>query len=580
MWQQNLAQELNDAIPSQRDGIISCYETLTGKSRTTLYRIARKNGFSSGRKQRSDKGDCCLDDRQIDYLAGLIHTSSRQKKGPIMDVETALDIAVQNGEITAGQVSVSRATAILQERGLSARHLKRDDPHTTMKSKHPNHIHVFDSSICVQYYLRGKKGACIMDERDFNVKKPKNLEKISKNRIIRFNLVDHYSGYIYLKYYNAHAENKEITYDFLTSAWRGGEHDGIIFKGVPTGILMDAGAFNMAKSMLNFFKALDIQIPASMPHNARRQGSSESAHNIIERKFESRLAFQPAWNVEQLNKWAFAWSAFLNNTRRHSRHGQTRTAFWSKITSEQLRLLPSQEILHALFAEPVVSRTVGGDYSISYKPPKVEKKQFYNLKDIGVAPGDKVDVRLHPFWWPDICVIFEGKEFRLEPIEFDESGFRSDAPMILEEYKDVPYSPRQRKIKEIEKAAYGDDIHKPRAKRTPFSGDINPFQFEESETITDVVDGEEMDIDIPEIDDMTPVFADVVKPVCVKEEKPIYEDKTVPVIEFLARISDCTGEPIDAAMNEMIRGRFGSFVSVVEMEKYIATLEASDGGFN
>ena len=579
-WQVEMAEQLIHSEVRDRKKVISLYQRLTGKSTPTLYRIARRNGFHGRTKKRSDTGVCCLSDDQIMYVMGLIHTSSRQKKGIIMDVETALDIAEKNDVIHPGTISVSRLTSILREKGV--RKMGRQAPHIRMKSKHPNHIHVFDSSICIQYYLRNGK-AGLMDERDFNIKKPKNLEKVSKKRIIRCNIVDHYSGYVYLKYYNAASENKEITYDFITSAWRG--MPGMCFHGVPSGILMDAGAFNVAKSMLEFFSNLGIEIPASLPHNARRQGVSEGMHNIIERKFESRLAFNPAWDIDQLNQWALNWCRWFNEKKKHSRHQKTRGQKWREIKKEELRELPSEEVLQAIFREPIQTRKVDGAYGINFKFPHIRARQQYNLKELDVNPGDVVRVRLHPYWAPDLCVIVDDQEYRVSPIEIDDNGFPVDAPVILEEYAGVPDNPRLRQKKEIERAAYGADLHKARKDQTPYHGQVKSFEFDETEDY-EAPEGVEIPIHTAIIDDMRPVEAEeeeVITPVIIsrpeveadvaseEEAAACYypEKEDVPVIALLKAISDRTGEPISSELNAEIRKEFGDTVSQSDMDLYL-----------
>ncbi|NVD26271.1 hypothetical protein HTZ97_16775, partial [Desulfuromonas acetoxidans] len=188
-----------------------------------------------GRKKREDKGmlKSELSEYQIHFVSSLMQSTARQgKKGVIMTVRRALEMAIDNHVIEAGQISESRLQAILKERGMNKAALDSDTPSIRMKSNHPNHCHIFDASICIQYYLKKGKGLAILDERDFREKKPKNFAKI-KQRLIRMVLVDHCSGTIFVKYYVAAGESQSITFDFLSSAWHGLGHDQFPFRGVP-----------------------------------------------------------------------------------------------------------------------------------------------------------------------------------------------------------------------------------------------------------------------------------------------------------------------------------------------------------
>ncbi|MBF0647190.1 hypothetical protein IR030_16730, partial [Desulfuromonas acetoxidans] len=339
-----------------------------------------------GRKKREDKGmlKSELSEYQIHFVSSLMQSTARQVKGVIMTVKKALEIAIDNGVIEEGQISESRLQAILKERGMNKAALDSDTPSIRMKSNHPNHCHIFDASICIQYYLKKGKGLAILDERDFREKKPKNFAKI-KQRLIRMVLVDHCSGTIFVKYYVAAGESQSITFDFLSSAWHGLGHDQFPFRGVPFFLLMDAGSANIAKGILAMLEALEIEIPKNMPHNPRRQGSAEGAQNIVERDFECTLHLEPAYTIDELNAWARDWMIHFNGSRIHTRHKMTRTQCWLKITPEQLRECPSDEVLQLVYSEPEFERTVAQDNTITIDTV------CYPLKHIpGIRPRVKV----------------------------------------------------------------------------------------------------------------------------------------------------------------------------------------------
>jgi len=186
-----------------------------------------------GRKKRADNGvlKTGLTDQQIELIGSLLYVTGRENKGPIMPVERAIQIAEMNGYIEPGQVTPSTMNRILRERQMSKMHMKADSPHTPMQSLHPNHVHVYDVSVCIQYYMKdGKLG--IMDERDFYKNKFDNFSKIKNAGCWRYVLVDHFSGFFVFKYYNTTGETKDNMWDFLKWAWAGAHHDKIPFRGV------------------------------------------------------------------------------------------------------------------------------------------------------------------------------------------------------------------------------------------------------------------------------------------------------------------------------------------------------------
>ena len=453
-WAREMARRLSLAVNGEKDRIIAEYQHLSGKSAATLYRIAGKYGFDSGRKRRSDAGNCTLNDHQLQFVSTLIQTTAREVKGCILPVSEALAIAEDNGVIERGRISDGRLTALLREREMNGAALDAPTPCIRMASLHPNHVHVFDASICIQYYLKGRKGLGFMDERDFNEKKPKNFDKI-KERIFRLILADHFSHYLFVKYYQTSGENARMTFDFLSSAWRGSDLEKAPFHGVPLFLLMDAGSANIAKGIMEFLRWLGIEIPANMPHNPRRQGSAECAQNIVETHFEARLHLEPASTIDELNEWVSDWLVHWNGTRTHRRHGMTRTACWLTIRQDQIRDLPCDEILRDLYAEPEVTRTVNPDYTITFR------NETYRLKHIdGIGPRKQVRVILRPYHSPQVGVVFGDTEYLIDPIGKLPGGFQESAAVIGREYKAQPETAAQKTRKVNDNMAFGDEKKK------------------------------------------------------------------------------------------------------------------------
>ncbi|MBN1104724.1 MAG: hypothetical protein JXL84_15000 [Deltaproteobacteria bacterium] len=548
-WMIEMAEQLNRAETAGRRDVIEGYRELTGKSAATLYRIARDHGFLSGRRRRADAGRRAVTGEQVALVSAIIQSTAREVKGCIMDVDTALGLAEDNGLIGPGTVSTARMQALLRENNMNRAMLDIPEPRIRMRSLHPNHVHVLDASICIQYYLRGRKGLAIMDERKFYKNKPANFSKI-KNKLIRYVLTDHFSHTIFVKYYYVAGENMETVYDFLCSAWRGGRHEKWPFRGVPFFLLMDAGAANIAKPIIGMLKQLDVQFPESMPHNPARQGSAEVAHDMVESKFESRLRIQPAATIEELNAWALDWCAWFNGTKKHRRHGMTRTGCWLKYAKqEHIRDLPSGEMMQELFAAPSETRTVDAHYCISYK------SNTYRLKHVeGIIPRrSQVLVVFRPMQWPDVGVVFNETEYIVRPLGVFDGGFLEGSAVIGAEYKALPESPVQKVRKVNENMAYGESREKGAA---PFSGTLQRVFGHMAEKLGNVAA-------MPRRGTPIEVGRDLAQ-------------KEIPIMELFKRLRDA-GVAVTPALNAELREELGGSVSVGRAEEVVrALVEGAD----
>ncbi|MHB8110893.1 MAG: hypothetical protein ACYDHW_12790 [Syntrophorhabdaceae bacterium] len=555
MWQEDLAAELKQAESAAvRKKVIEGYAQRTGFSSQHLYRIARQFGYESGRRRRSDKGTrkSGLTDRQVELVAGLIHVTAREVKGPIMPVERSMEIAADSGYIGADQLTPSGMRDILRRSQLNAASLKVADPHSRMRSLHPNHCHVFDVSVCIQYYLKGKKGLCIMDERAFYKNKLHNYAKI-KARLLRYVIVDHFSGMFYFRYFEAAGETQNNLYTFLVEAWRGRDDARYPFRGVPFHMLMDNGAANSARAVVSFLKRLEVNIPAGKPYNSQRQGAVERMHSIIEVWFESGLRVQPAYDLETLNNWAFDFCIHHNATRAHTRHGMTRTQCWLLIKEEQLRDLPDAEILSELYSytDEQFTRAVGRDYSISYKG------EPYNLKHIdGIVPGvSTVRIVIKPFTPETIGVAFNDIVYEVKPIKTlpaELGAFPVNAAIIGEEFKAQPESTVQQAKKRIENMAYGEDRKKD---QIPFEG-LKVFGHQADKVDLTLMPrrGTPMEIDRS------------------------VTQKRISFMEFLKRLTGRVGA-ISKEQNQALREVFGDSIDLSRADEVIAQIEA-EGNWN
>lgn len=462
-WEQELAERLTQAVNGEKERIIAEYKRMTGLASATLYRRAKEHGFNAGRKKREDAGvlKCGLTDEQIEYIAALVHATARDNKGGIMPVERALEIAIDNGIIEPGQISVARMQQILREREISKKHLREATPHVEMRSLFPNEVHLVDVSVCIQYYLKNGKMK-LMREAEFYKNKPENFAKV-KTRLLRYLLVDHFSGAFHLKYYDTTGETSLNLFEFLCEGWLPKDDPRLPFHGVPFYMLWDAGSAALSKPMQTMFERLGIKTPEGLPHNPRRQGAVETMHNVIEQWFESGLKIQPATSVEQLNSWARDWTIKFQAVKVHTRHAMPRTACWLQIKTEQLRVT-TFEVLQQVFYRPAEVRTVDGTRSISFMG------KTYRLRHIeGIRPGSKVMVILRP-WNKQVGVLWREVEYLVEPVEMLPASlgcFAADAVHIGEEFRAQHETATQQAAKRFDNIAYGEE--KKRG-ATPFAG--------------------------------------------------------------------------------------------------------------
>jgi hypothetical protein len=541
-WEQEMVERLKKAVNGEKDRIIAEYAQMTGLAQSTLYRRAKKHGFDSDRKPRVDKGELKsgLTDEQVEYIAALIHATARDNKGGIMPVERAIQIAEDNGIIERGQISAARMQQILREREISKKHLREATPHVEMRSLYPNEVHLVDVSVCIQYYLKGGK-LRLMRESEFYKNKPDNFKKI-KTRLLRYLLVDHFSGAFHLKYYDTTGETANNLFDFLCEGWLPKEDVRLPFHGVPFFMLWDAGSAALSKPMQAMFDRLGVKTPEGLPHNPRRQGAVETMHNVIEQWFESGLKIQPATSVEQLNAWAQDWMIHFQATRKHTRTKMPRTACWLQIKPERLRVT-TFEVFQQLYARPAEERTVDGTRSIAFMG------KTYRLRHIeGIRPGIKVLVTLRP-WHEQVGVLFHDVEYLVEPVEMLPAtlgGFPADAVHIGEEFRAQPETATQQAAKRFENIAYGEE--KKRG-ATPFAGTV--------------VYGNQAD----KVANLTPIPRRST-PMELGREIVVQE---IPIMELFKRLR-AADIPMTQTLNHELRAEFGTSIDVKKAEAVVAAL--------
>lgn len=485
-----VAQELREAPRGQKGQIVTRAAQFLSCSKDRVYRGLKATGWNAQRQRRRDRGASQVSREEAATVASIMRQSTRDSGKRLLSVDDALEIALANpASGVTTRASADTYTRVMREHGLHPDQVSRPTPHTQMRSEHPNHVHQFDVSVCVLYYL-DQGGLAVMDAKRFYKNKPENAAKVVNQRVLRYLITDHYSGAFYLEYFMAAGEDQETLFEFLMHAWpeRGHPHDP--FHGVPQMMVWDAGSANQSHLIRNLLDQLQVVHWAHTPGQPRSKGQVERTHDLIERGFEGRLSLMKVESLEALNAAAHTWMRHFNATKVHTRTRTTRYGLWQTIRPAQLRLCPPRELCEQLLRTKPEPRKVRGDLTISYAIKGFDSAT-YSVADLsGVRAGETVIVTVNPYRAPNVFVALEedGEQTECLPLERDTAGFYLDSPVFGVNYAAKPDTDVDANRKAMDKAAYGvetqQEVDKARSKRqTPFNGEIDPISYLSAETL-------------------------------------------------------------------------------------------------
>ncbi|UQY32626.1 DDE-type integrase/transposase/recombinase [Pseudomonas fulva] len=491
----DLSRALESAGRGQRTALCKAAARELGLSQATIYRkLEEVNVATAPRKRRTDAGQSALSRDEALTISTTLMESARRNEKRLYSLGDAVDALRTSGMIRAETVdtksgeirpmSLSAIGRALRTYKLHPDQLLAPAPVTELASLYPNHVWQIDASLCVLYYLKpGAKaeenGLRVMDHAEFYKNKPRNLARISADRVWSYEITDHASGWIYLEYVMG-AESGENLCSVLINAMqeRGGAD---ILHGRPSILMMDPGSANTSAMARNLCRSLGIETIVHAPGAARVTGQVENARNIIERKFEAGLRFQPVADLDELNRLAVIWRGYYNAKAVHSRHKKTRSAVWMTIREHQLIKVPSvDECRRLAVAEPEL-RKVNSKLRVSF-----QGREY----DVSVVPGvmvnDRVLVTRNP-WRNDaaqvVATAADGHEvFYVVPaIVTNDLGFDVASTIIGEKFTRKADTPAQTARKEAEKLAMGantqDEVDAARkAKAIPFGGQLQPYK--------------------------------------------------------------------------------------------------------
>ena len=470
-------------------------------SRATLMKKLKEVSVMAQRKRRSDAGQSALTRDEAMLISAVLMESTRKNGKRLYSVADAVETLRANGMIRAeyldtatGELrplSESTIHRALRMYGLHPDQLLAPAPVTELASLHPNHVWQIDASLCVLYYLKPSadaraNGLRVMDHAEFYKNKPKNVARIAADRVWSYEITDHTSDWLYTEYVMG-AESGENLCSVLINAMqeRGGAD---LLHGVPRILMLDAGSANTAAMTRNLCRSLGIELEVHKVGNARATGQVENARNIIERKFEPGLKFQPVNSLDELNALAKKWRMHFNATAIHRRHKRTRSQAWMAIRADQLIKAPSVEVCRELAVATPESRKVTPKLRVSFQGRE------YDVSTVpGVMVGEKVMVTRNP-WRDDAAqVVLVGEDGHevfhvVSEVQKTEFGFSADAARIGESYKRHADTPAQTALKDIEQLVTGTDSQAAaeaarKAKVLPFGGQFDPYKHIDDATL-------------------------------------------------------------------------------------------------
>lgn len=500
----DLARALQREGKGRRTAMCQAAAQELGLSLSTLYsKLKEVTVAPEQRKRRSDAGKSDLTREEALTISAALMESARHNEKRLYSLEDAVNALRTSGMIRAEVVnkdtgelrpmSISAIGRALRSYKLHPDQLLAPAPVTELASRHPNHVWQIDASLCVLYYLKPgpdprANGLQVMDADQFYKNKPRNLARIAADRVWSYEVTDHASGWIYLEYVMG-AESGENLCSVLINAMqeRGGAD---VMHGRPEILMMDPGSANTSAMARNLCRSLGIQTIVHAPGAARVTGQVENARNIIERKFEAGLRFQPVADLAELNALAQRWRGWFNATAIHRRHSKNRTASWMGILQEQLVKVPSVEMCRQLAVAEPESRKVTSKLRVPFLG-----KEYDVSRVPDVMVGDRLMLTRNP-WASDAAQVVatdaDGHEvFYVVPeVKRNELGFDVTAPEIGKAHKRHADTPAQTARKEAAKLAMGAETEEEvaaarKAKEVPFGGQLQPYkQMDEAELPT------------------------------------------------------------------------------------------------
>ena len=452
--------DLRAAPHGERARIKAAWATHMGVSVRQLERYLNRCGRVSDRKRRADAGTTSVDRSAAVAVTAVVMASERANGKRTLSIKRSAQIISANGVDVA--VSAGYLGRKLSSLGLHPTQLAAPTPAASMRSEHPLHVVQVDASIPTLYYLDERRGLSNMSPVEFNDNKPANLERVSRQRLLRYAIRDHFSGYGRVRYCTGGESVKNLL-DFLVWCFTDkGAADPL--RGAPRILVLDPGAANVSDEVLLLMDRLNVRVIVHSVGNARAKGAVEGFHNRIECEFEGRLRFEDIRSLEQINaladRWAHVWNETVPLVRKDGIE-RNRVDLFCSARPDQVLLPPSADALRLLVESSPEHRRVADDATISFAA-RGRRSRVYSVRNVPhLYVGGKVEVITNPF---DLDTIRVRALLRPEtdntwhtvaPQQFDAAGFAADAALWGETFAPVAEGEVDRNRKEVLITTYG-----------------------------------------------------------------------------------------------------------------------------
>ena len=452
--------ELRTAGHGERAEIKARWARHMGVSVRQLERYLNRCGRVSGRKRRSDLGTTSVDREAALTVTAVVMASERANGKRTLSIKRSADIVAANNielPVTAGYLA--RKMFAL---GLHPTQLAAPDPAASLRSEHPLHVVQVDASIPTLYYLDERRGLSNMSPVEFNDNKPANLERVARQRLLRYAIRDHFSGYGRVRYCTGGESVKNLL-DFLVWCFTDkGSTDPL--RGAPRILVLDPGAANVSDEVLLLMDRLNVRVIVHSVGNARAKGGVEGFHNRIECEFEGRLRFEDIRSLEQINALADQWGHAFNETVplvRKDGIERNRVDLFCSARPDQVLLPPSADALRLLVESSPEHRRVADDLTISFAA-RGRRSRIYSVRQVPhLYVGGKVEVITNPFCENTIRVRAllrpetDNTWHTVAPQQFDAAGFAADAAVWGETFAQPGDGAVDRHRKEVLVKTYG-----------------------------------------------------------------------------------------------------------------------------
>ena len=550
-----------------------------GVTKQTVFRWASLSGLR-WRKEKSTKGKSKASGALLLNAALLQYASRRRSNEITLPACDAKELLEDSGVDTG--VSTARFLTKLREQEISGKDLVRPAPHQTLLSLHPNHVWQFDVTNCLQYFLDDQKG---MGERDMDMELYKNkivkTARTIKKELLRYAAVDHCTGAFYFRYFYSSGERAIDGAEFLFEAmrpkddiikrtWNGGSDSKLNkyhFHGVPFLLIPDKGSIIIDKANQNLFKSLRMEVIPHLPGNPRAKGAVEGLMHLLNR-FEARLKFQRPRELAELNRWALDWTIMYNGVKM-MRGVAPRSAMWSTIRQDQLRLCPEKTIYRLLIRKPEVDCKCNG--SMHYRL----NGRTYQVPDSN-ASNKRVKVVINPYEYPKVEAHFNGQVWLLSPIEMDQYG-RLTTGVTYGEFQGIKHTTTQKAKKEMEKIAseqYGlswkgaGDKRIAVAPPVGYETQLQVFGHQADKVKVEFINrpGSELEVQLP-APLSEPIRTDA------SEVPRSILDRKISITEFLIEVRKSIGT-IPPTLNQALRAEYGEGIGKYKSEEVIEEIKA------